>query len=320
MKLIIQIPCLNEEENLPRTLADLPEKIEGIDRIELLVIDDGSTDRTVELAKKSGVHHIVSFPRNRGLARAFAAGMDASLKLGADIIVNTDADNQYVGSYINELVKPIMEGKADMVVGDRNTDMIPHFSPLKKKLQKLGSWTVRRLSRSDIPDTTSGFRAYSREAAIKINILTDFTYTLESIIQAGNNYIDITHVPVEINPVSRESRLFSSIPAYLKRSVATIVRVYTMYQPLKVFSYLGGFMLLVGFAVSLRFFISFFQHPELSRHLQSLIFVAICVITGAGLMLVGLVSDLISRNRQLIEDTLCRVKKLELFLMYEKKK
>jgi glycosyltransferase involved in cell wall biosynthesis len=312
MKLIIQIPCLNEEQTLPVTLRDLPGQIQGIDEIETLVINDGSTDRTVEVAKESGVDHIVQFNQTKGLACAFSAGLDACLCLGADIIVNTDADNQYQGQDIVKLIQPILEGKASMVVGCRDINGIEHFSAKKKKLQKLGNWVVRQLSNTDIPDSTSGFRAYSREAALKLNVVTDFTYTLETIIQAGNKNISLAHVPVRTNKKLRESRLFSSIGEYLRKSIPSIIRIYAMYQPLRVFSYVGLIVIILGFLVSLRFIYSFILEPSVSRYIQSLILAAALFITGFQIMLIGLLSDIIAANRKLIEDVLYRIKRIEL--------
>src|SRR5215211_5618096 len=235
MKLIIQIPCFDEEATLPGTLADLPRQVEGIEAVEWLVIDDGSTDRTVEVARENGVDHIVRLTNNRGLAAAFQAGLDASLKLGADIIVNTDADNQYYGGDIPKLVAPILAGDADMVIGDRKTDQIEHFSPVKKRLQRLGSAVVRRASGTDVPDTTSGFRAYNREAGLQMQVVSKFTYTLESIIQAGKMLVAVDHVPIRTNPKTRESRLFPSTAAYVRRNTVSIFRIYAMYEPLRVF-------------------------------------------------------------------------------------
>ncbi len=261
MKLIIQIPCLNEEQSLPVTFGDLPKKIKGIDTIETLVISDGSTDNTVEVAKELGVNHIVSYGQTKGLARDFQAGLDAALHLGADIIVNTDADNQYQAQDIEKLVRPILDGSASMVVGCRDIDNIEHFSSSKKRLQRLGSWVVRQLSNTDIPDTTSGFRAYSREAALKLNIVSDFTYTLETIIQAGNKDIPINHVSVGTNERLRESRPFKGTADYLKRTIPSIIRIYAMYRPLRVFSYAGIAVMGLGVLVSLRFFYSFIIRP-----------------------------------------------------------
>ena len=311
MKLIIQIPCLDEEQSLPVALRDLPRFIDGIDEIETLVIDDGSTDRTVEVARELGVNHIVSHTNNKGLAEAFMTGIDACLKLGADIIVNTDGDNQYDGTSIPDLIRPILNGKADMVVGDRQIDEIPHFSFLKKRLQNVGSWVVRHVSETRLPDTTSGFRAFSCEAALKMNVISRFTYTLETIIQAGKNNVAITHVPVRTNPKLRESRLFGSIPRYVKRSVATIFRIYTMYEPLKTFSMIGGSVFSIGLFLSMRF-LYFYMVGDGSGHIQSLILSAVLMLIGFFTVMIGLLADLIRGNRRLIEDTQYRVKKMEI--------
>src|SRR4051812_47726693 len=270
MKLIIQIPCLNEEEQLPATLGDLPRAIEGFDQVEWLVIDDGSTDDTVEVARAHGVDHVVRLTNNKGLAAAFQAGLDACLKLGADVIVNTDADNQYYGSDIARLVEPIIAGHADMVIGDRETDSIEHFSPLKKRLQRLGSAVVRRASNTTVPDTTSGFRAYNREAALQMNVVSKFTYTLETIIQAGKMVVAVDHVPIRTNPKTRESRLFPSMWAYVRRNTVSIFRVYTLYEPLRVFLAAAALVALVGVVIWARF-IYFFFSGEGEGHIQSLI-------------------------------------------------
>jgi glycosyltransferase involved in cell wall biosynthesis len=312
VKLIIQIPCLNEEKTLPVTLADLPKKIGGVDEIETLIIDDGSTDRTVEVARRHGVNHIVRLTNRKGLAEAFMAGLDASLKLGADIIVNTDGDNQYRGVDVARLIAPILDGKADMVVGDRQVERVVHFSPIKKKLQKLGSWVVRHVSGTDVPDATSGFRAYSREAALRLNIISRFTYTLETIIQAGKKNIALSHVKVATNGKLRESRLFTSIPSYIKRSISTILRIYTMYEPLKTFVKIGALIFSAGFLVSLRFLWYYFFVDGGGGHIQSLILSAVLMLVGFQVGLIGLVADLISGNRRLIEDCLYRVKKIEM--------
>ncbi len=312
MKLIIQIPCLNEEQTLPVTLAELPKKIDGVDEIETLVIDDGSSDGTVAVARKHGVNHIIRLTNRKGLAEAFMTGLDASLKLGADIIVNTDGDNQYRGSDVPRLILPILNGKADMVVGDRQVERIAHFSPLKKKLQKLGSWVVRHVSGTTVPDATSGFRAYTREAALRLNVISKFTYTLETIIQAGKKNIALDHVKVATNGKLRESRLFSSIPSYLKRSIGTILRIYTMYEPLRTFVTIGAFIFFTGFLVSLRFLYFYFFVDNGSGHIQSLILSAVLMIVGFQVGLIGLVADLITGNRRLIEDCLYRIKKVEM--------
>lgn len=311
MKLIIQIPCLNEEKTLPLTLADLPRQLPGVDVIEYLVIDDGSTDRTSEVARQHGVHHLVRFTSRKGLAEAFMAGLDACLKLGADLIVNTDADNQYRGQDIEKLVRPILERKADMVIGDRQVEKIAHFSPLKIKLQKLGSWVVRHVSETSVPDATSGFRAYSREAALRMNVISRFTYTLETIIQAGKKHIALSHVQINTNGKLRESRLFTSIPDYLRRSIGTIFRIYLMYEPLKAFSWIGGMVFALGLAGAGRFLYYFFTGDG-GGHVQSLILSAVFMIVGFQIVMIGLVADLIAGNRRLQEDALYRIKKLEL--------
>ncbi len=312
MKLIIQIPCLNEEKTLPVTLADLPKHIDGIDEIETLIIDDGSVDSTVEVARKRGVNHIVRLTNRKGLAEAFMAGLDASLKLGADVIVNTDGDNQYRGSDIPRLIRPILAGKADMVIGDRQVERVVYFSPIKKRLQRLGSWVVRHVSGTDVPDATSGFRAYTREAALRLNIISKFTYTLETIIQAGKKNIALSHVKVATNDKLRESRLFNSVPSYLKRSISTIIRIYTMYEPLRTFSTIGAVIFFGGFLISLRFVYFYLFAGDDGGHIQSLILSAVLMIVGFQVGLIGLVADLISGNRRLIEDCLYRVKKVEM--------
>mgnify|MGYP005846674753 CR=1 FL=1 len=310
MKLIIQIPCYNEEKTLPVTLADLPRQIDGIDCIEYLIINDGSRDRTVEIAREHGVHHIVNMTKNKGLAKGFMAGLDACLKLGADIIVNTDADNQYKGADIVKLIEPILAGKAEMVIGDRRTHDIEHFSWFKKRLQKWGSWVVRQVSDTDIPDATSGFRALSREAALQMNVVSEFTYTLETIIQAGKKNLAITHVPIGTNGKLRESRLFRSNWSYIKRSVATMARIYTMYEPLKMFSRIGALFFGAGVFIGLRFLYHYFTQGG-AGHIQSLILAAILLILGVQILVLGLVADIIGSNRRLIEDALYRVKKME---------
>lgn len=310
MKLIVQIPCFNEEKTLPITIGDIPQKINGIDEIEILIIDDGSTDRTAIVAKEVGAHHIVRFRKNRGLAEAFMAGINASLRLGADIIVNTDGDNQYSGANIPRLIAPIVQGKADMVIGDRQVDKIRHFSWVKKRLQKIGSWVVRQVSNTDVPDTTSGFRAMNREAALQLNVLSHFTYTLETIIQAGKKNMAVTYVPIETNQKLRESRLFKSIPSYIRHSIATIFRIYTVYEPLKIFILIGGIIFSTGLLISLRFLYFYFT-GNASGHIQSLILAAVLFIIGFQTIILGLIADLIGANRNLIESILYRVKKLE---------
>lgn len=311
VKLIIQIPCFNEEKTLPITLRDLPTRIAGIDEIETLIIDDGSTDKTVQVAQQHGVHHIVSFTKNKGLAASFTAGIDACLKLGADVIVNTDGDNQYCGEDIAKLVKPILAGEADIVIGDRQVDTITHFSPVKKFLQRLGSWVIRHFSDTSVPDATSGFRAYSRDAALRMNLVTKFSYTLESIIQAGKKNLAMSSVPVRTNGKLRESRLFRSIPSYMKRSISTILRIYIMYEPLKTFGMIGLFLFTIGATISGRFLYFYFFVDKGAGHIQSLILAAVFMIVGFQVGLIGLVADLIANNRILLEDTLYRIKKIE---------
>jgi glycosyltransferase involved in cell wall biosynthesis len=302
MKLVIQIPCLNEEASLPVTLADLPRSLPGIDRIEYLVIDDGSTDRTSDVARAHGVHRVVRFPSRRGLARGFDAGLREALAMGADIIVNTDADNQYQGADVAKLVEPILAGRADMVVGTRPIDSIEHFSPLKKMLQRLGSGVVRRLSNTDVPDATSGFRAYSREAALRLTVLTGFTYTLETLIQASQKNITLAHVPIRVNGKLRESRLFRGMGSYISRSLGTMLRVYLLYQPLKFFLSLSGLALAVSLLLFVRFLVIFWLQPVQSGHVQSLIVAGVMAVIGALFLALGVLSDLIAMNRRLLEE------------------
>ena len=311
-KLIIQIPCLNEASTLPATLADLPRSVPGIDVVEVLVIDDGSRDGTADVAQRCGVDHVVRLRRNKGLAAAFMAGIDASLKAGADFIVNTDADNQYSGREIPRLLDPLLKGEADIVIGDRNLAEVQHMSWRKRQLQRLGSWVVRQVSNTTVPDTTSGFRAYTREAALRMTIVSEFSYTLESIIQAGKNRMAIAHVPVATNPRTRESRLFGSVFSYIKRSAATIVRIYAMYEPLKVFTYIGLIVMAIGFASTLPFLYDYFTKPRVVGHLQSLIAAAILMIAGFIVVVIGLLADVNASNRKLIEDLLYRVRMMEL--------
>lgn len=319
MKLIIQIPCLNEEESLPKTLQDLPKQILGIDVIEVLIIDDGSTDRTSEVASAHGVNHIVRLTKRKGLAKVFQTGLDAALKRGADIIVNIDADGQYKGADIPRLVKPILEGKADIVIGNRDIENVAQFSWIKKRLQRLGSYVVRKLSGSQIPDVTTGFRAYNREAALRLNIISEYTYTLESIIQAEHKALAIENIVVHTNPVYRKSRLFKNIPEYIKRSSVTIIRVFAMFNPLRMFLNLGTISLCVGMLISCRFIFDYLMGQG-SGKVQSLIFASVFLIIGFMLYVIGIVSDLISANRRLIEDTLLRVKKIELSLKEKQNK
>lgn len=311
VKLIVQIPCYNEEYTLPETLADIPRQISGVDVVEILIIDDGSTDRTVEVARQLGVEHIVINKRNMGLARSFRRGIDACLRAGADIIVNTDGDNQYFGQDIPLLIGPIVNRRADIVIGDRQTDKIPHFSRGKKFLQWLGSGVVRKLAGIWVPDTVSGFRAFSREAAIRLNIVSPFSYTIETVIQAGQRRLAVTSVPIRTNPKTRESRLFKSIPQFVKNSLSTMVRMYTMYQPLVVFCYLGLALTVIGLLPILRFIYLYFTEGG-AGHVQSLVLGGVLLLMGFLTFLVGVVADLISFNRQLIEMTLEGVRRLEL--------
>ena len=310
-KLIIQIPCLDEAATLPATLSDLPRSIPGIDVVEVLVIDDGSSDATTNVARAWGVDHIVSLRRTRGLAAAFMAGIDTCLKLGADFIVNTDGDNQYVGQDIPALVAPLLRGEADIVIGDRNVQALQDLSGSRKFLQRLGSWIVRQVSNTRVPDTTSGFRAYTREAALRMTIVSEFSYTLESIIQAGKKRMAVGHVPVRTNPRTRPSRLFRNVWSYLKQSASTIVRIYTMYEALKVFTFIGLLTFGAGFATSLRFLYFYFTGSG-AGHLQSLLLSSVLLIVGFQVMLMGLVADVISSNRKLLEDLLYRARSLEL--------
>lgn len=310
MKLIIQIPCFNEAKYLPSTLQDLPQKIKGIDQIETLIIDDGSTDNTAEVAEKNGVDHIVQFRKHRGLAAGFSAGLEACLIYGADIIVNTDADNQYRGADIPKLINPILKGEADIVIGDRQTQYIEHFSWVKKKLQKWGSSVVKFLSKTDVPDAPSGFRAISREAALKINVLSDFSYTLETLIQAGNIGLSVKSVPIETNEKIRDSRLFTNLFNFLKRSGTTILRSYTMYKPLKIFSVLSLIFFILGLIPGIRF-LYFVYIGQYQGHIQSLILTAILLIASFLLAVMAVLSDLIASNRKLIEEILRRVRRIE---------
>ncbi len=310
MKLIIQIPCYNEAETLTIALNDLPREISGIDEIEYLIINDGSKDNTVQVAKDWGVHYIVNFKQNRGLAKGFMAGIDACLRNGADIIVNTDADNQYCGADIEKLVRPILEGKADMVIGERPIDDTVYFSPLKKKLQHFGSWVVRKASKTNIPDAPSGFRAYSREAALRLNVVNEYTYTLETIVQAGRNRVALASVPIHTNAELRPSRLFNSMWGYVKRSMLTILRAYLMYRPLIVFTIIGGVLFLGGVGVGCRF-LYFFVNGDTKGHVQSLILSSTLILSGVSTFVVGLQADIIAANRKILEDIQYHVRRID---------
>ncbi len=318
MKLIIQIPCFNEQDQLPVTLDHLPRAIAGFDAVEWLVIDDGSTDDTIGTARAHGVDHVVRLTNNKGLAAAFQAGLDAGLKLGADVIVNTDADNQYEGADIPKLVAPILRGEADMVIGDRGVGSNENFSPLKRLLQRLGSWVVRQASSTEVPDATSGFRAYNREAALQMQAVSKFTYTLETIIQAGKLLVAVDHVAIRTNPKTRESRLFPSMPAYIRRNGLSIFRIYSQYQPLKVF---WGGALLMGvpaLAIFIRFIILYLGDPHTAKgHVQSLIAGAVLFIAAMLLGALGVIGDLLDAQRTLSQRTFERVRRIELQLGVE---
>jgi glycosyltransferase involved in cell wall biosynthesis len=310
MKLIIQIPCYNEETTLPATLADLPRALPGIDEIEVLVVDDGSTDATATVAEALGVDHIVRHAGNRGLAISFADGLDACLAAGADIIVNTDADNQYCGGDVSALVAPILAGEADIVVGDRGVGVLEHFSPVKRMLQRLGSWVVGRAAGMPIPDATSGFRAFTREAALRLTVLSDYTYTVETLIQAGARRMRVVFVPVRTNPKTRESRLIRSVPSFLSLSVVSILRFYTMYRPLRVFTTLAGLLILGALLLGLRF-LYFYATGRGSGHVQSLILAAVLAIVGFQTGLAGLAADSVAMSRKINEEMLYRIRRRE---------
>jgi glycosyltransferase involved in cell wall biosynthesis len=310
-KLIIQIPCFNEAKTLPGTLADLPRTLPGIDQIEVLIVDDGSSDDTVAVARAHGVQHVVVFERNRGLASAYRAGLEASLRAGADIIVNTDADNQYRAADIAALVAPILAGRAELVVGDRGVGSLPNFHYLKRKLQLLGSWVIGKAADLTTPDATSGFRALSRDAALKTIVLSEYSYTLESLIHAGSRKAAVAFVPIGINPQTRPSRLMKSIPHYIRKSGVTIVRAYAMYRPLRVFTIVGLLLIGAGLLPGIRFLV-FYLSGDRVGHVQSLILAAILLIVGFQVLLIGLLADLIANNRKMLEETLYRVRALEL--------
>lgn len=307
MKLIIQIPCYNEENSLPITLKALPKQISGIDEIEILVIDDGSTDKTVEVAKANGVQHIVSMPHNCGLAKAFVAGINGALAQGADIIVNTDADNQYCADDIEKLIRPILNKEADIVIGTRPVSNISHFSLLKKTLQKLGSWVMRRVSSTQVEDAPSGFRAFSRAAALQINIFDNYTYTLETIIQARAKGLQLVCVPVNVNPDLRESKLVKNMFDYIRRSVFTMLRMFIIYRPFRFFAILASLFFTIGFLVGLRF-LYFYLFSNGAGHIQSLILAAILIITSVQIGVIAILSELFCINRKLLEDIQRRIK------------
>jgi glycosyltransferase involved in cell wall biosynthesis len=299
-KLIIQIPCRNEEATLGLTLRALPRTLPGVNIIERLIIDDGSSDQTIQVARAHGVDHVVALPRHQGLAKAFVAGLEASLKAGADIIVNTDADNQYCADDIPKLIAPILKGNADIVIGARSIGEVAHFSPVKKSLQKLGSWVVRLASRTDIPDAPSGFRAISRNAAMQLHVFNEYTYTLETIIQAGQKSMAITSIPIRTNPYSRPSRLYKNIPTYLQRQVSTIIRIFMTYRPFRFFAGPGILLFTFGVLISLRFLYFYFTEGGVG-HVQSLILSSLLMGSGFFLVVVGLLADLIAVNRNLLE-------------------
>jgi glycosyltransferase involved in cell wall biosynthesis len=308
VKLVIQIPCLNEEETLPETVRSLPREVEGFDRVEVLVVDDGSTDRTVEVARELGVDHVARLPGNKGLAKAFSTGIEVALHLGADVVVNTDGDNQYCADDIGALVAPILAGTADIVIGDRQTRRIPHFSPLKKLLQGLGSWVVRRISGTSVPDATSGFRAFTREAALHLNILSPYSYTLESIIQGARKGLRIVSVPVRTNPVTRASRLMRSMSEFVVRSGMTILRISVFYKPFRFFLGAGLVVFLAGLAVGARFLVYYFAGGG-GGHIQSLVLAGALLSMGFTTFVLAVLADLISVNRQLSEDILYRLRR-----------
>ena len=314
MHLIIQIPCYNEEQSLPAALADIPPNIPGIDTIETLIVDDGSSDNTIGVAIGLGVDHVVRLPGHRGLAVAFQAGLDASLRLGADVIVNTDGDNQYPQADIPRLIAPILRNEADMVIGDRQVHMVPHFSPLKKRLQQWGSWIVCLASGVRAPDATSGFRAYSREAALRMSVLTRYTYTLETLIQAGKKGLRVAYVPIQVNQPTRDSRLIKSNWSYVKQSAATILRLYVFYEPLRTFFFISIPFVIVGLFALIRFlyFHFFTGQTGVGRHVQSLVFGGTLLTIGFLLFILGVIADIIAANRMLIEETIYRVKRMEM--------
>ena len=312
MKLIVQIPCLNEEDTLPATIGDIPREVPGIDQVEILIIDDGSTDRTSEVARECGADHVIRFPQNRGLGHAFKAGFDACLRLGADIIINTDGDNQYFGGDIDKLVAPIIAGQADIVIGDRQTGDIAHFSFFKRYLQGFGSRVISRLATMDVPDVASGFRAFSRDTAIQLSTFTDFDHTAEHVIEAGQKRLAVVSVPIRTNPKLRESRLFSNIGEFVFSSGSISLRAYARYAALKIFALFGALTFAVGFLLGARFLYIYFFTDQGLLHVQSLILAAILLLAGFQMFLTGIVADLIATNRSLLEDILHRVRRVEL--------
>jgi glycosyltransferase involved in cell wall biosynthesis len=317
VKVIIQIPCYNEEATLPETVHDLPRELRGVDEVEILVVDDGSGDRTLEVAKELGVDHIVHLKQNQGLAYAFMAGLEAALEAGADIVVNTDADNQYRGEDIERLIQPLLRGEADIAVGDRDVSTVEHFSPVKRMLQRWGSWVVEKAAGIAIPDATSGFRAFTREAAMRLTVLSDYTYTLETLIQAGARRMAVSYVPISTNPQMRESRLMRNVPHFLAISAITILRFYAMYRPLRLFLSLGGAMIAGGVIIGLRFLYYFVTGPGTGK-VQSLILAAILTIVGFQVCLIGLMADLVRLNRKMLEEALYRTRRAELNIDLER--
>lgn len=311
MKLVIQIPCYNEEDNLTQTLAELPKKFEGIDEIQVLIIDDGSQDNTITVAKNNGIDNFVILPKNLGLAKAFLAGISKALDMEADIVVNTDADNQYCADDIEKLIRPIIEARADIVIGARPIQKIKSFSPVKKLLQKLGSWIMRLVSSTEIQDATSGFRAFSRDAALKINVFDNYTYTLETIIQAKAKGLDIISVPVRVNPETRKSRLIKSVFDYIRRSIFTMLRMFIVYRPFRFFAFIGLLFLIPGILLGIRFLYFYFNNLG-SGHIQSLVLAAILTITGVQVGLIAVLADLLSINRKLMEDIQTKLKRLKI--------
>ena len=313
MKLIVQIPCYNEARHLPATLAAIPRQVDGIDAVEVVVVDDGSDDGTADVARREGADHVVRFAGHRGLAEAFKAALGESLRRGADVIVNTDGDNQYEGADIPKLVAPILAGEADIVIGDRDPGALPHFSVLKRLFQRLGSWAMRRLSGTDVGDAPSGFRAYSREAALQLNVVTDFTYTLETLIQAGKRKMAVVDVPIRVHPTERSSRLARTMGHYLAHASGAMARAYALYEPLRIFTVLGLLLSFAGVALGVRFlYYRYIAFGVAAGNIQSLILAAILSIVGFLLLCVAILADLLATNRRLLEETLYRVRKLEL--------